>query len=253
MNVLLKAVGAEILKMKRTLALWMVFIAPMVVVVLSFLQIYMQGAPKKPPASADEAWLRLGLGITTLWAFLMLPLFITLETALLGGLEHGERQWKQLFALPVPRWTIYTAKLLVCSALIAASTIVLWAGTIAAGFLLQRAVPEWGNSGVPPWLTMLQSALLTWLAAWLIIALQTWISLRWRSFALAVGIGMSGTVVGFIVMQSEQWGKFYPWALPMTTMAGEGKNMPFAVAYGIVAGILVGIVGCWEMTRRDVL
>jgi hypothetical protein len=64
---------------------------------------------------------------------------------------------------------------------------------------------------------------------------------------------MSGTVVGFIVMQSEQWGKFYPWALPMTTMAGEGKNMPFAVAYGIVAGIVVGIVGCWEMTRRDVL
>jgi ABC-2 type transport system permease protein len=253
MNVLLRAVSAEMLKMKRTLALWMVLIAPMVVVVLSFLQIYMQGTPKKPPASSAEAWLRLAMGITTLWGFLMLPLFITLETALLGGFEHVERQWKQLFVLPVPRWTIYTAKLLVCTVMIAASTIVLWAGTIATGLFLQRLVPEWGISGAPPWWAMLQKALLTWLAAWLIISLQTWVSLRWRSFALAVGIGMSGTVIGFIVMQSEQWGKFYPWALPMTTMAGEGKNMPFAVAYGIVGGIVVGIIGCWEMTRRDVL
>ena len=253
MNVLLRAVSAEMLKMKRTLALWMVFIAPMVVVVLTFLQIYMQEVPKRQLPSPDEAWLRLASVITQLWSFLMLPLFITLETALLGGLENVEKQWKQLFALPVPRWTIYTAKLLICSALIAASTFVLWAGTVAAGLLLHRAVPEFGNSGAPPWWAMLKMTLLTWLASWFIIAIQTWISLRWRSFSLAVGIGMSGTVVGFIVMQSEKWGKFYPWALPMTTMAGEGKNMQFAVTYGIVGGIILGIIGCWEMTRRDVL
>lgn len=253
MIVLLRAINSEMLKTKRTLALWMVLIAPMVVVVLSFLQIVMQGASKKSELTPEEAWLRLATGITTLWAFLMLPLFITLETALLGGLEHAERHWKHLFALPVPRWTIYTAKLLVGWALIGASTIVLWAGTVAAGLLLQRAVPGFGITGLPPWWSMLQLALLTWLASWLIIALQTWVSLRWNSFSLAVGTGMSATVIGFIVMQSENWGKFYPWALPVTTMAGEGKNMTFAVAYGIIGGIVVGLIGSWEMTRRDVL
>lgn len=253
MNVLARAISAEMLKLKRTLALWMVLIAPLVVVVLLFLQIYMQDVPKKQPLPGDEAWLRLGKSVTSLWGFLMLPLFITLEAALLGGLEHGEKQWKQLFALPVPRWTIYTAKLLVCLALIAVSTVILWAGTIAAGLILQQVRPEIGNRGSVPWAAMLRMAMLTWLAAWLIISLQTWVSLRWRSFPLAVGVGMSGTVVGFIVMQSEKWGKFYPWALPLTTMAGEGKNMSFAVTYGILGGIVIGVIGCWEMTRRDVL
>jgi hypothetical protein len=39
-------------------------------------------------------------------------------------------------------------------------------------------------------------------------------------------------------------GKIYPWALPLTTMAGEGKNMPVAVAHGTVGGIIQNIIGC---------
>ena len=34
---------------------------------------------------------------------LMLPLFVTLETAPLGNLEHGNQQWNCFFALPAPR------------------------------------------------------------------------------------------------------------------------------------------------------
>ena len=250
---LIRAISAEMMKMKRTLALRMVLIAPLVVVGLLFLQIYMQDSPKRRPLAGDEAWMSLATAVTNLWSFLMLPLFITLEAALLGGLEHGEKQWKHLFALPVPRWTIYVAKLFVCVALIAASTIVLWAGTIAAGLALQQILPAAGNMGFAPWAAMLRLAMLPWLAAWLIIALQIWVSLRWRSFPVSVGFGMTGTVIGFIVMQSDKWGKFYPWALPLTTIAGEGKNMPFAVTYGIIGGIVGGLLGCWEMTRRDVL
>jgi hypothetical protein len=44
-----------------------------------------------------------------LWATLMMPLFITIETALIAGLEHSENQWKNLLAFPIPRWTIYIA------------------------------------------------------------------------------------------------------------------------------------------------
>ena len=36
-----------------------------------------------------------------------------IETALIAGLDHSENQWKNILALPVPRWTIYIGKLLV--------------------------------------------------------------------------------------------------------------------------------------------
>ena len=57
------------------------------------------------PASARfrdpaAAWLMFARASSVLWVFLMLPLFVTLESALLAGLEHGERQWKHLLALP---------------------------------------------------------------------------------------------------------------------------------------------------------
>ncbi len=230
----------------------MVLVAPLVVVLLMFLQLYMQNPPKQQ-AMGSEAWMKLTRGIYGVWNFLMLPLFITLEAALLAGLEHKANQWKQMFALPVPRWTIYAAKLLVCIALISTSAIVIWIGTIAAGSVLERIAPQWGISGEIPWLDILRMTALSSLAAWLLVALQMWLSLRWRSFALSVGVGMAATVIGFIVTQSDKWGKFYPWSLPLTSIAGEGQNTTFAVTYGVVGGIVVGIIGCWEMTRRDVL
>jgi hypothetical protein len=55
-------------------------------------------------------WQSLWRGTLTIWAVFLLPLLITVETALLAGIEHGERQWKHMFALPIPRAAIYVAK-----------------------------------------------------------------------------------------------------------------------------------------------
>jgi lantibiotic transport system permease protein len=63
---------------------------------------------------------------------LALPLFITLEVALLAGLEHGQDHWKDLFVLPIPRWTIYTAKLATAALLLALSLVLLGVGVLVA-------------------------------------------------------------------------------------------------------------------------
>src|SRR5690349_16013582 len=109
MTSLLRALHAELLKLKRTLAVRMIFVAPLLVALLQFFIALNQ---RRVPANFKlwEAVFRNGL---TVWAIFMLPLLITLETALLTGIEHSEKQWKHLLALPVPRYTIYAAKLLV--------------------------------------------------------------------------------------------------------------------------------------------
>ena len=94
MIVLVRALSAEILKLKRTLALWLVVIAPSVIVVTRFLEWTRYG--ERMVYLDVNPWTRFAQSILTIWGMLMLPLFIILEMALLSSYEHAEKQWKHL-------------------------------------------------------------------------------------------------------------------------------------------------------------
>jgi hypothetical protein len=70
---------------------------------------------------------------------------VSLEAALLAGLEHRENTWKQLFSLPIPRWTIYVPKLLVGFMLVCLSPLVLALGIGLEGAILLRLRPAPGG------------------------------------------------------------------------------------------------------------
>lgn len=142
-----RALAAETRKLRRTLALAMVVIAPVSVVTIQMLLIW--GAPRLPPGGYQ--WPAFMASTLELWRLLMLPLYVALETYLLASLEHGTGGWKHLFALPAPRWSIYAAKLLVAVALLLGSTLVLGFGTILGGLALRATVPAAGFTGAPPW------------------------------------------------------------------------------------------------------
>ena len=113
-------IWAELLKLKRTLALWLVGLAPLTLVLLFVLII---GASGMSPGEAG--WGMIGRQAVGMWAFFMLPLFIALETALLNGIDHKEHAWKRLYTLPIPRWTVYAAKLLIALVLVGVSSLLL--------------------------------------------------------------------------------------------------------------------------------
>lgn len=245
---LARAMSVEALKMKRTLALWLVLVAPLSVVALYFL---MYIRPSFRVRADGDAWMLFSSGVMGLWAVLMLPLFVTLEAALTSHLEHGERQWKHLFALPVSRRAIYTAKLAVNFILIGASSIILWAAAIGTGHLLRLLRPSLGFAASAPWTNLLAKIALIYLAVWLIIALHTWISLRFPSFVLAIGIGMTATVAGALIANSSQYAKFFPWSLQINVISNEPANLQIAIAFSIIGAAIAAIIGCWDMTRRD--
>lgn len=242
MTALLRATSAEILKIKRTLALWLAFITPLSIVGLMFAAtLSSQRDVESPDVNGWDGFTRL---IFLLWGLLMLPLFITLETALLSELESAEKHWKHLFALPIPRSVLYIAKLLVGAGLIALSTIVLWGGTLLAGYSLRWLKPGFGFEVSIPWFETLQTALLTYLAAWFILAFHTWLSLRWRSFTLSVGFGMIATVIGvFFTISSERLASFYPWMFPSMAMGNDVLIVLQVVILGILGGIIATIAG----------
>jgi lantibiotic transport system permease protein len=251
MIALTRAISAETLKLKRTLALWLAFITPLAIVGLMFAANLMQQSDADPGFNAWDGFSDI---IFVFWALLMLPLFITLETALLSELESSEKHWKHLFALPIPRAALYLAKLLVGAGLIALSSLVLWGAILLAGYALHWLKPEGGFGLTIPWLETLRTAFFSYLAGWLILALHTWISLRWRSFTMSVGVGMIATVIGvFITVSSEKWSRVYPWALPSMAMGRDSEIVLQVLALAVIGAIVVTIAGCWDMIRQDVL
>lgn len=252
MSALSRALSAEALKLKGTLALWMCLIAPGVVVALYVLQIAASNFPAAraapDPALAWEMFAKSTLG---LWAFLMLPLFVTLESALLAGLEHGDRQWKHLLALPLPRSAHYLAKLLALAGLVALAFVALVALVPIGGYALALIKPAFGIAGAPPWEFLLRSAAYCYVATLLIVALQCWIAVRWSSFTVAVSVGMSATVMGFLIGQSERYGHWYPWSMPMQVLAGKGQWIEFVMVAGVAGGLLVALLGLADFHRRE--
>lgn len=253
MNALARALAAEALKLRGTLALWMCVVAPGLVVGIYVLQILTRfhgGAARTPPPPIEvwEMFVQSALG---LWAFLMLPLLVTLQAALLAGLEHGSQQWKHLLALPLPRGVHFLAKLLALAALVLLSHLAMAVLLPLGGLAIAALLPAFGLSGPPPWAWLAERLALICAATTLLVALHTWIALRWRSFAVAVGVGMGATVAGFLIGQSARYGPWYPWSLPVQVLVNDPAVPPQAIAFSLSAGGVVALLGLAAFVRRE--
>ena len=257
MNALARALSAEILKTKRTLALTMTVLAPLIIAVFQ-LAMYIQNRDYYL-AHVEGQWLTLNQNNMIFWALMMVPLFVTLETALLSGLEYGRKNWTLLFTMPMPRWTFYAAKELISLALIAISTLVMFGFILLDGIILQTINPSYGlDLALIPWAKMLSGYALIYLASFLIISIHLWVSSRWPNFVVAFGVGIAATVTSVLIFQSD-WGRYFPWTMPgllalsTTDKADLSMSIPLFLALGAGGGLVFALVAGWHIAHRDVL
>ncbi len=247
------ALVAEASKSRRTLSLALAFIAPALIAALNFLIYWQRGSTLVRPVR--DTWLSLTQNNLVFWTLLMVPLFVTLQTALLAALEHSNKSWKHLFALPVSRAALYAAKQVAGIGLMGLSTVVLWAAIIVSGLALRQVKPGIGlEAPIPAW-EILKFTLLTYVCSWLIIAIHTWIAMRWSSFVVAMSVGVAATIVAVVVVESDYLG-YYPWTLPGLTMMEAMTKGTLAYGYiaaGCLGGLAAAIAGCMDFIRRDVL
>jgi lantibiotic transport system permease protein len=248
-----RALQAEWLKLKRTLAIWLAPIAPLVIVALQ-VAIVLQRQEYYRGQDISQAWTEHGGQIVFLWTILMLPLFITLETALLSNLEHGNHQWKHLFALPISRGAIYAAKQVSGMAIIGLSMGALYVYIVLSGLALRLLAPDLGFEAPVPWYEFSRHVALAYLASWLILSIHTWVGLRWHSFVLASAVGIAAMVIAVVFFQSD-WGQWYPWTLPGLVANGleTGQDVHTQLLIGSLGGVVVALLGGWDVIRRDVL
>lgn len=243
------ALRAEALRLRRTLALAVALAAPTLVAALYVLYLFTRKVPASTPSDAWPGLMRLSTG---LWSFLMMPLLVALQTALVNQPDHAHGLARVFNTLPVPRARPFLARLAIILGLLALSTLVLYAGVLAGGLLLRAFRPDLGFSAAIPLLHMLRTAFLPLGGALMLLALHYWISHRYAGMALALGTGIGGTVASFLVINSERWGRLYPWALPARAAHPGAGDAAFIVAYSSVGFLTVVALACWEVSRREV-
>lgn len=259
---LVRALQAERLKLKNTLAFWLTLISPAVIVLMQVLMAYKRSTYNNPMLDAD-VWGTYATGTMVYWSLLMLPLFVTLETALVAQLEHSQGGWKHLFTLPIARGALYAAKQIGSLGLIAISLVIVVILTVLGGLSLRLIAPGYGFEAKPPVAAIVTFAMFVFVSSWLVIAIQTWVAQRWSSFVVASGVGIAMTIIGVFVIQSDYAG-YYPWTLPVLVANGfnerihplnilDESTQPFLeLGFGSVGGLIVAIIGGWDVVRQEV-
>jgi lantibiotic transport system permease protein len=255
--ILLPVLHAEMLKIKRTIALKMVVIAPAIVVLLVFFVVSQAPFSSLHRNGIKNEWIGLENLTLFLWAFLMMPLYVTLESALVAGLDHSENHWKSLLARPVPRWMFPVAKLIVVMAMTVVATLVLLCGILISGAILPRIQPQVVFGFPVPWSAMLLDCAQVIGLMFLPLTIQQWVSLRWRSFSVATGTGIVATMIAFVAVaaarQAGGWMQYFPWALPMMVVTiKRSHNIPASLAISGAIGLVVAVAGCLDFSRREV-
>lgn len=255
--ILLPVLHAETLKLRRTIALKMVVLAPVVVVLLVFFVVSQAPFSSLRRNGIRNQWIGLENLTLFLWALLMMPLFVTLESALVAGLDHSENHWKSLLARPVPRWTFHVAKLIVVIGMTATATFILLCGILVSGKVLPHIQPEVVFAPPVPWSTMLRDCGQVVGLMFLPLTIQQWVSLRWRSFSVATGTGIVATVIAFFATaaarQAGSWMQYFPWALPMMAVnIKSAYNIPASLAISAALGLVVAGISCLDFCRREV-
>ena len=238
------ALAVEACKLRRSLALLLAAVAPALIAVFLFFNLLRLEKPMP--------WAMTLQSSAAIWAFFMLPMSVTALTALVAHAEHGTRAWDYLRALPLPRWHLYAAKALCVLGVVAAMSLLLALLAIlavqAAGWW-KPVVAATGSPDIAGYLLLLGRI---FLAAWLLVAVQLWIALRYASFVPALAVGIGGTFFA-VVATSAKVGVVLPWQIPVNQLAADPARAQLALTLGCVGGMAAFALMLWRMSRREVL
>jgi hypothetical protein len=243
--------SVETLKCKRTLVLWLAAGAPFFIVFLFFNVFYFKG--HELVDAGTNPWLPFQV-LMMQSALLFFPLYISLQSALYNGIEHQANTWKYVYSLAVPKWSVYGSKFTLFTALIAVSMLLLFVFTQAAGMLLDWLQPSLGFGRYAAYAQNARECFTLFLAALGIMAIQFYVSFRFRNFIFPAGLGLLMTVTALALMRWEHINKF-PYAWPMISWL-KGRTEPAAFPSEVYASLavfaLVALIGYFETARRDV-
>ena len=84
----------------------------------------------------------------------------------------------------------------------------------------------------------------------MLIAVQLWTALRFRSFVPPLVLGIGGTFVAVVATSSKQ-GAWLPWLIPANALATDPVRSATAISFGFLGGLVVLAAMLLHMSRYE--
>jgi hypothetical protein len=259
MRSLIISLQSEFYKSRKTLAFWAAILLPLVICGLITIGFYSNAekiiARSYPPDALWGVYSGTALGIM---GMLILPFYVIFMAFSVNNIEHKNDTWKTLFAQPLNKFSIYSAKYLYAVLLVFLSLFLFVALTLSFGHLLHALNNGFKFNEFSPLEMLSKLYLKLFLSSLGILSVQFIISLIWGDFLKPMGIGFIGVITGIIVA-SKGWEYAYmiPYSHPTLVLAlGKGKGVTEIFTKDIYSSLIYAliffIVGYFIVARKSI-
>ena len=181
--------------------------------------------------------------------YYFLPLITGVLSSAICRYEHQAGGWKQLLALPVTRGRVFIGKYVLLIVLVLVMQVLFFVAVYIVGMIKGFTDPF-------PMEIVWKSLIGGWVATLPLVALQLWMSILFKSFAAPFAINVILTLPTILVVNSERFSSFYPWAQPFLMMyiggdTGDTFFVPWVQLLTVVGGsFIVFFVGGYLYFQR---
>jgi lantibiotic transport system permease protein len=218
MKDLLLSLQSEFYKSRKTLGFWSVIILPVVVCLLVAAGFYLFSA-KLDKLPSMVLWMQFSGILLSIVSGMWLVMMVIFVCYSVNSIEHKADSWKTLFSLPVSKWSVYSAKLIYASLLMAIYLSLFLVLTVVLGNLLGMLKPgelHFADYHMEGLLT--QRYIKLYLSSLGIISIQFLLSLLWANFLKPMGVGFICTILGSIAAGLNwKYAYLFPYASPSLT------------------------------------
>ncbi len=241
---LLKLLKAERMKLKRS-PVWLAFLLmPVIPAALGTANYLYQ------KEVLTREWLSLWTQHTLFTDYFFLPIMLGIYCAYIMRLENANNNWNKVFTMPAGRSSVFLAKLLTAAMMLLFSMIWICALFVISGYM--------AGLTDPPWLTIAQWCVFGTLGGMVTVAIQIFISMNIKSFALPIGISFAGGLSGLGFL-AKNMGHIWPYSLMSYGMnsnapqkiAESGGYVQFAAVCVVYIAIFTAL-GAVTAARRDI-
>jgi len=258
---------SEFYKTRKTMAFWSSVLLPLIICLLLFIGFFSH-SDKMASTPGMVLWFRFAGAILGVMGSLLLPMLIVFISYSVNNIEHRSETWKSLFSLPIPKWSVYSAKYFYALSLVVLCLGLFFLFTIGFGNLLSVVKPALKFNEYHAESALAQIYFKLFLSSLGILSIQFLLSLLFRDFLKPMGIGFVATIAGVILAGTDwKYAYLYPYSAAMSTVKSihqgggdKGPAMPqltvdfftkdIWVSLAVAAGVF--ILGYFIVLKKSV-
>lgn len=194
-----------------------------------------------------SSWYSLWTQHTLFASFFFLPALLAVYCAWQWRLEHSDHNFNSFLTAPVSAWALYLGKLIPAIAVSVLAQAIIGVLFVISGKLAGISDP------LPP--ELLGWLLCGALGSVAVCAVQLFLSLIIRSFAIPVAMGLLGGIAGLMVT-AQGWGMYFPYSLLAVGMRANNPNLEIdigqlALSSGLFT-LIFAVLTVYLLASRDV-